>query len=432
VQVPPTTTVSPAAVLAALRAQPAPFPPSALATALGTTVQGAKDLLTSLATTSNPLLGQDATPGTCSVGPGVDLGFGTALAIPSTAVVATPPTPTAAARSAPVTGAAVLAALLPYLPSQVLERSLGTAFNCTPDKVVAVAALAGQSLTATDVAAAVRGNGPLTPLTTLVANLLPLAVVFASSAWNASPAPAQGPAPEAPLHFVRTNPPVFGLAQGTILAPLTLPQIRALSAYAAFVQRLLATTPGPTAGTQADLQGVLSSYAGATPPAFPQAEVAALGRVLGVSAGIVVGLTGQVTLSSTAALALQQLDRAAQLASTLGLDGATLGALATDDYDKLSEAADALVLALGARYPDPKTQASKLDAAEQPVRAAKRDALVDYLITTPPYSQRWSTANDLYEYFLIDVAAGGCASTSWVVSATMSAQLYVYRAIMNL
>ena len=178
---------------------------------------------------------------------------------------------------------------------------------------------------------------------------------------------------------------------------------------------------------------MLSSFTGgAKPPAFPQAQAAAIGRVLGVPAGIVVGLAGQVTLSSTAALALQQLDRAAQLASTLGLDGATLGALATDDYDKLSAAADALVLALGARYTDPKTQASKLDAAEQPIRAAKRDALVDYLTRTPPYAQRWSTSNDLYEYFLIDVAAGGCASTSWVVSATMSAQLYVYRAIMNL
>src|SRR5205085_3443660 len=42
------------------------------------------------------------------------------------------------------------------------------------------------------------------------------------------------------------------------------------------------------------------------------------------------------------------------------------------------------------------------------------------------------TMIDLYEYFLIDVAAGGCESTSLVVSATVTTQLYVYRALMNL
>ena len=62
---------------------------------------------------------------------------------------------------------------------------------------------------------------------------------------------------------------------------------------------------------------------------------------------------------------------------------------------------------------------------------AKRSALAAYLIhsITPKV---WNTLDDLYEYFLIDVDAGGCSTTSPVVAATMSAQLYVYRAIMHL
>src|SRR5262249_47102145 len=96
---------------------------------------------------------------------------------------------------------------------------------------------------------------------------------------------------------------------------------------------------------------------------------------------------------------------------------------------------DALAAALGARYPDDQTRTAKLDEAEQPIREAKRDALADYLIHSvkdPGGKQIWSTVDDLYQYFLIDVEAGGCSTTSRVVAATMTAQLYVYRAIMNL
>ena len=247
---------------------------------------------------------------------------------------------------------------------------------------------------------------------------------------------------------MRTNPSAFGppplLQTGAQGAPyVLLGQLRALSVYARFAQRQVAASPP---GLPADLQTVLTKFAGG---AFStaSADTTALANVLGVPVGMATGLTTPtasppVALPPVAAHALDRLDRAAQLASTLGVDGATLGALATNDYGALSKAADALDLAISARYPDPKTQATKLDAAEQPIRAAKRDALADYLINTfkvpassslwAPYVPVWSTLDDLYQYFLIDVATGGCSETSWLVSATMSAQLYVYRTIMNL
>src|SRR5262249_45354101 len=131
------------------------------------------------------------------------------------------------------------------------------------------------------------------------------------------------------------------------------------------------------------------------------------------------------------------LDQAAKVATALGVDGETCGALASPDngtaayYEMLSHAADALFAALGARFTDEKARAARLDEAEQPVREAKRDALADYLVHSVP-GKPWSTPDDLYQYFLIDVDAGGCATTSLVVAATMTAQLYVHRALMNL
>ena len=65
------------------------------------------------------------------------------------------------------------------------------------------------------------------------------------------------------------------------------------------------------------------------------------------------------------------------------------------------------------------------------MRETKRDAGAEYLLRSID-PKPWQTLNDIYQYFLIDVDSGDCSTISRVVAATMSAQLYVHRAIMNL
>src|SRR5262249_4927915 len=137
--------------------------------ALGTTEQGSLDLLTNLSANtptapqhpaSTPLLVQrSATDGSWSLIPGIAFASGSVtMTVPTTATVTMPATSTSPATTTPVTPEEVLDALRPYLASEVLKRGLGTAFNMPTDKVVAIAALAGQSLTSDAVAKVVRGT----------------------------------------------------------------------------------------------------------------------------------------------------------------------------------------------------------------------------------------------------------------------------------
>lgn len=387
------------------------FTDTVFAVAVGTTEQGSADLVA-----QNPAVIEPGSEGHFRLVAGVDLNTA-AIAIPTTATVATAPSGTRAA-----TIDEIRTALRPYLAAEVLSRSLGAAFGVATEKAAALAALAGQSLTADSVVRAVRGDGAIAPLTALVSAVIPLTVAFASTVWDA-----------AAIDFVRGHTALFTTDSlphtvADALHPnvpfLSVAQVRALSMYAQIATRASSTT------IAADLQSVLTGFDSGL-PGFPAATDAAMARVLGVPAGLIAGLRGRVIMPATAAPALDQLDRAAALALSLGVDGETLGALVSANYDDLSHAADALGAALANRFTDEKTRATQLDLAEQPVREAKRDGLAAYLIhsITP---KLWSSLDDLYQYFLIDIAAGGCATTSRVVAATMSAQLYVHRVLMNL
>ena len=393
------------------------FSDTVFAVALSTSEQGSRDLVT-----ANPAVIEATSNGKWRLTAGVDLATA-AIVVPPSATVPTPPSGTRA-----VVDSDVRTALGPYQAKEVLTRSLASALALTTDRVVALATLAGQSLTANAVVKAVRGDGPVAPLTAVVAAVRPLVVALTAPAWDA-----------AAIDFLRQNPTLFSpdaIPQTTANADhpnvpfLELAQLRALSTYARLAARTVGNVPTAPLIDPADLRLVLLTFVAAT-PGFPSSSDDAMARVLAVPRGLVVGLRGPVTLPGVATPALEQLDRAAQLAATLGVDGETFGALVSDDYDALSHAADALVAVLRSRYPDEATRAAKLDEAEQPVREARRDALGAYLIhsITP---RVWSSLDDLYQYFLIDIDAGGCSTTSPVVAATMSAQLYVHRAIMNL
>ena len=213
---------------------------------------------------------------------------------------------------------------------------------------------------------------------------------------------------------------------------LTIVQLRALSVYTRLAERQTGTSPNTTPEDPADIQGVLTAFNAALLE-FPPTSDPAMARVLNVPTGLVVG---RFETSSPWRMSRRphsiQIDRAAQLASAIGVDSDTFAALISNDYDTLLHAADALIAVLRSRITDQTAADATLEQLEQPVREAKRDALADYLINsiTPKI---WSTFNDLYEFFLIVTLhpARAARQPSLVVAATMSAAADVYRALMT-
>lgn len=70
------------------------------------------------------------------------------------------------------------------------------------------------------------------------------------------------------------------------------------------------------------------------------------------------------------------------------------------------------------------------------LRNLKRDSLVAYLLTLPAPpdnpSPKWENVNDLYAYYLLDVQMGDCLTTSRLVQASGSVQLFVQRCFLGL
>lgn len=77
-----------------------------------------------------------------------------------------------------------------------------------------------------------------------------------------------------------------------------------------------------------------------------------------------------------------------------------------------------------------------LKTVQDELRERKREALVAFLLTLPPPvdipSGKWETANDLYAYYLMDVEMTSAQTTSRIVHAAGSIQLFVQRCLMGL
>jgi len=118
--------------------------------------------------------------------------------------------------------------------------------------------------------------------------------------------------------------------------------------------------------------------------------------------------------------------------------GASAGQASTwgqADPTAAEEAASAVSIksAAKAKY----TDAQWLEVAKplkDPLRAMCRDALVAYLIThpDPATGTRWRDADELYAHFLVDVQMEPCMTSTRILQATNSAQLYIQRCLMNL
>ncbi|HEV8549410.1 MAG TPA: neuraminidase-like domain-containing protein, partial [Polyangiaceae bacterium] len=311
-----------------------------------------------------------------------------------------------------------------FHPARVLPSRLSSVLQMSAEKVAALIEMTGQSLLAPGIALALRVPVPAAgvsdpapeakPLVDLVAALLPLAVLFKASSFDADA-----------VRFVNVTRAAFGLEK---LPAIDVAAVRAVAVYARFAPPVTnvvfegdATPPNP-----ADLRAALGHFdakAGFGPKVHDE-----LARVLGTKRRALRSILAHVELTAPAALAFEQLAAATALAQHLGVGGAALADTvarpgnstdlkerATAEYDALERAADALLGAFRSRYEDDDERAKQLEPHENQLRSLRRDALTDYLIHV--YKPAFQDQRAIYEYFLVDVELAGVARTSRVVSA---------------
>jgi hypothetical protein len=172
----------------------------------------------------------------------------------------------------------------------------------------------------------------------------------------------------------------------------------------------LVLAPGSTAP---QVHAYLAQLAG-----WDQAAVSDLDAHFGLSA---VDLAGYRLPETVARLAA-----AAALLRRLGLPLAAALPLVAP-VTTATEAAT-MRLALKARYAEPEWP-GVLQRVQDRLRAAKRDALVAYLLAENPAMRG---TGDLYDHFLIDVEMSPCMPTSRIVQAHATVQLFVARCLMGL
>jgi len=317
----------------------------------------------------------------------------------------------------PVTDADVRAILRPYRAGGLLVNVLASIYDTDESKLHALATLANQSLATEELVRAVRGDGTTQPVFDVLEALTPLALAFDDRAWDS-----------AAIDFVRANAGVFGegplprtIAEAaSVHTPyFTLEQLRGLSVYAELARPL-------NESGRADLRALLASF-DPTAAEFPATALATLDILLDSASGVSASVHGRLSLAQTAAHALARYRDAVRLAERLGVDGQTLADAVTEDFSATTRAADVLMTSV--RRSAETTAAA--DSADETLWERQRDALVDVL-TTSLAPETFAGAEDLYHYFLIDVATSGCASTSPVVAAISSLQLYIHRVLMNL
>ena len=302
----------------------------------------------------------------------------------------------------------------------VLPGRIAAELRVTPAKVQGMSALIGQAVAAHDpgLVTELHGSAPAGPLAALLERIVPLAVLFKSTAWDT-----------ASLQFVAASPNVFGL---TLPVPATGVSMRSAFDIAAYVGWSTATDPGFTpdhpAPDPAALRAVLGGGFG------DDGQVA---RALRVPRAQLAALKPHVTVDPARPFeTLQRLANCLALAAYFGISGETLKLIVPTAIDAgaelaaLGQAAEGLYGVIRAKYPDEQTFLAKIEPHEDQIRGLKRRGLVEYLIRS--VARGFRTPSDLYAQFLIDTQVEGCARTSRVVAAASSVQLYVHRVLMNL
>ena len=331
----------------------------------------------------------------------------TRFQVPDNANLATPLTIPAGVKVNEPKARAVLA---DHDVREAVLRRLAAALGTTADTVRGLLKLLAVNLSTLKLHKMVAGTKQPTELVNVITDLLPLRVLFRSPVFD-------GPT----LDWVAANTSGFEIND---VRDLSIDAARAAWAFTSFAR---SGDPGVDPEDHSlELQHVLEAF-GPTSK-FDTADPAELAKVLRTEAGLVSPLQSAVSLPGNGLAALERLRGCVEMAQLLSVGGDALARTSSDDYGDLNSAADAILAGLRAQFASDQW-ATQIEPLEDNVRSAKRDALVDHLLTSA--FPQFIRPRDLYDYFLVNVEAEGCVRTSRIVAATGSVQLYVNRVLMD-
>lgn len=313
-----------------------------------------------------------------------------------------------------MTAADVIALLAPHSPREQLVRGLATATGRDDAEVRQLVRLAGVPIDAT-VAASVRHAATGDRLEVVIAAVSRIDV--ATRGWSA-----------AGLAMLSDAPAIFGPGSWPSVNAALPARPQFTFAQATALGRAAARGSEPT--RQDGLLAVAALFNSATSVFAPEADVA-LAAFLGTSPATIAGLRGASVLPPAVVAALDRLAALVRIADRLGVDAGALKGLVSDLDSERAAAAVAIEHAAELRAERDPAEVARLSDARGMLREQKRDALVDALLRAPaPTGFRDRGA--LSSYLLVDVDAGGCATTSRVVAATNAVQEYVTRITLGL
>lgn len=271
----------------------------------------------------------------------------------------------------------------------------------------------------------------LQSLENLVSSIIPLKILFKSDMYD--PDTEQDIDPSA-INFIETNQTIFNI---TDFSKITLENIKSISIYNYFAEasqqdKFSTTKPG---FTPLDVRNILIHMNNLNSQGGQQTltddDITLLTPILNAEKDLVKTLLNSKSLTGNPLKDLQLLSQRSKLAQYLNINGDMLELVISNTYNELQQASDAIISGLRIKYPDDDEWNEKIGPYEDKIRSSKRNALVEYLTRSLDYPE-FTTTNDIYDYLLIDVEIEGCTTTSPLVAAISSLQLYVYRILMNL
>ena len=313
-------------------------------------------------------------------------------------------------------GADVIDVLTPRTVRAQLVAGLASATGRDADEVNELVGLAGLAI-GIGIAIARSIDDPAQGNQLEIAIAAVARVDVATRGWSA-----------AALAVLAHAPAIFGAGAWPIIDPAHPATPRFTFAQATALGRAAAR------GTAPDRQEAFLAVALLFDPAtatFAPAADGALARLLGTTPATIAGLRGTAVLPAGVVAALDRVSALVRIADRLGVDGGALKGVVSDVDSERASAGSAIEHAAELRAERDAAEATRLSDARATLREQQRDALVDYLLralTPRQFKDRVSLAS----YLLIDVDAGGCATTSRVVAATNTVQEYVTRITLGL
>ena len=299
----------------------------------------------------------------------------------------------------PVLATDVRSLLLTYHVSEVIPGYLSGLLGFSAEKTKQLIKMAGADLTEAAYTKELQGKGSPAKLTNLIGKLMPLNALFKDKSFDT-----------AALKFIQGNSAMFGI---TDFNALDIESVHSVSLYHGFVDEM-------DKEDTKDIQRILPKFD--STGKFPVNVQDTLADILGVARGLTFKLQKEISLPNTALKAFDKLSRCVETAKYLGVGGDALKLIISQEYKKLAQANTAVLSAFRAKYDDEEEWEQKIEPFENKIRALKRDALADYLIHA--VHPEFTSLNDLYYHFLIDIELEGCARTSKLVAAISSVQLY--------